>query len=92
MAKEFKEYIHTFSFHIHFPLYWFSFSYALIGIDEITPIWTETGSELGGLNFTAANVATMMTSAAPTGIVTSLFIVPRLINRFNLGQEDDNVA
>ena len=56
-------------------------SYALIGIDEITPIWTETRMEKEGLNFTAANVATMMILAAPAGLFSNLLLVPWMIKR-----------
>ena len=56
-------------------------SYALIGIDEITPIWAETRLEQEGLNFTAAKVAAMMILAAPAGVLCNLLLVPWLIKR-----------
>ena len=57
------------------------YTYALIGIDEITPIWTAMRPEMGGLNFTTVDIGTLMSSVAPIGFAGNLLLLPWFIRR-----------
>lgn len=57
------------------------FSYSLIGVDEITPVWTSLHPALGGLNFSTTDIAILMGSPAPVGFLSNLYFIPWIVTR-----------
>ena len=66
------------SFHLSPPSI---FSYALIGTDEITPVWTALKPSTGGLNFTTDDIGILTGSVAPPAFLFNLYSDPWIIGK-----------
>ena len=57
------------------------FAYALIGTDEIVPVWTALETPMGGLNFTTEDIGIMTGGVAPISFLFNLYVAPWIINK-----------
>lgn len=58
------------------------FNFALIAVDEITPVWAALKHQDGGLEFTSSHIAILFGSLTPIFFISYLYLLPFLVQKY----------